>query len=322
MVFLFDGARVRSHLFTFDIYKRVSGLQHHHFYTMDMDDLHESFEGAYDRNLLENELPMVEADNIDDDLGIDQTIKLKKTFTRAKIEDDRLLNRPNGIPYIIKNHQKVSRIMKRNDKFLAKNLSKDPKMSSSRKKVLKYENAYKNLESVLEFYQLWCHGLFPKAKFKDCVHLVRAFGAKPGPLKIYRQGLIKTALDNYKREHGIIVESSDPVPKNSDIYVDNDQENSNEEELYGNPTNNDLSDHEFDFMNGGLFVRDEDEEPVLPAAKVSVDKAPELEDSFSDELEQALHKDSEQDIPEQFPDLDDIEESYDAELEVMRDWEN
>lgn len=297
------------------------------FYTMDMDDLHESFEGVYDRNVLENEQPIAE-DQIDDELGIDQTIKLKKTYTRAKIEDDRLLNRPIGIPYIINNHQKVSRIMKRNDKLLAKNLSKDPKMSSSRRKVLKYENAYKNLESVLEFYQLWCHGLFPKAKFKDCVYLVRAFGARPGPLKIYRHGLIETALNNYKREHGIIVESSaDTVPKNSDIYANNDEDNNSEEELYGNPTNNDVSDHEFDFMNGGLFVRDDDIEPqtvpLLPS-EASVEKGPELDDPFSDDndIEDALHKSGEQDISEQFPDLDDIEESYDAELEVMRDWEN
>lgn len=310
---------------------------------MDMDDLHESFEAQYAQDI-ENE-PVVVEDQIDDELGIDQTIKLKKSYKRAKIEDDRLLNRPNGLPYVIKNHSKVSRIMKRNDKILAKNLSKDPSMSSSRKKVLKYENEYKNLEAVLEFYQLWCHGLFPKANFKDCIHLLRSFGMKPGPLKIYRQGLMKTALDNYRRDHGIIVEEpNDPIPKNSDIYVNNDEQNPanySDEELYGNPTNNDGSDHEFDFMNQGLFVREDEDQPAADITeKLPIDSIPsnppksddvainppESDDPFSDddELDLALNKSSQkqEEIPEDFPDPDDIEETYDAELEVMRDWEN
>lgn len=229
---------------------------------------------------------------IDDDLGIDQTIKLaNKQRKQAKIDDDRLLNRANGIPYIIKNYSKVNRIIKNHDKQLNKTLINSKNLSSSQKKSLKIENEFKNFESILQFYQLWCHGLFPKANFKDCISMIRNFGNKPNALKIYRRSLIDKALDDYKREHGIIVESEMPIPINNDVYVDGSTNhnisdddddlyttpsinksngNDKEEDIHNNDTNNpdenEDNDSYFAFMNVGklprnkLFIADDDDD--------------------------------------------------------------
>lgn len=115
-------------------------------------------------------------DESTDLLGLDQPLKLVSRAKIAKIDDERMLTNPNGIKYIAKNYSKVNRIIKKNDLKLSQKIAKSSNLTSSAQRRLKYENEYNNLSSILQFYQLWCHGLFPKANFKDCLKLIRVYG--------------------------------------------------------------------------------------------------------------------------------------------------
>ena len=68
------------------------------------------------------------------------------------------------------------------------------------------------MSSVLQFYQLWCHGLFPKATFKDCIHLIRALGARSPQLRLYRRELIAAELHKLKVAKGIIADENQDAP--------------------------------------------------------------------------------------------------------------
>ena len=124
-------------------------------------------------------------------LGLDKPIKLKTRAKIAKVDNQRIFNH-NGIPLLVKTHSKLLRTLKKNDK----NFYSEPRSSIS--KSQKFEHEYENLSSVLQFYQLWCHGLFPKATFKDCIHLIRALGARSPQLRLYRRELIAAELHKLK----------------------------------------------------------------------------------------------------------------------------
>lgn len=282
-----------------------------------------------------------------DDLGLDDTIKIaSKQRKRAKIDDDRLLNRPAGLPSLIKHYKKVSRTFERNDKKTAKAIGKASLASS--KKALKLAGEYRNLETVLQFYQMWCHGLFPKATFQDCIHLLRAQGAKPGVLRVYRRGLIDQEITKYKRDHGMIVESE--LAQDNDVYAVSEPIETRaggEAEDDDNVDNDDF----FSFMTkrNGLFVDsdDEDDDPTTEAgaeapanpnesteaakAPAAPDKSTEAgaspaapheseEDPFSDDDDMYAALGTQPSIPpaqpDEFPDEADL---FDAEEEVMRE---
>ena len=106
----------------------------------------------------------------------------------------------------MKTHSKLLRTLKKNDK----NFYSEPRSSIS--KSQKFEHEYENLSSVLQFYQLWCHGLFPKATFKDCIHLIRALGARSPQLRLYRRELIAAELHKLKVAKGIIADENQDAP--------------------------------------------------------------------------------------------------------------
>lgn len=203
-----------------------------------------------DQNRMNDPPRPTETDDQDELLGLDQQLKISKRAKVAKLDQERLMGK-TGISYIVKNHQKVNRIIKKNDKRL-----------KPKSKQEKYEHESQNLASVLQFYQLWCHTLFPKANFRDCLQLIRAASKRSPGLRIYRRELLDREIYKLKVEKGVI---DVPEPENA-IDVPQHQNNNYHDE-HGDE-NNEASneqynvDDDFSFMNRGnaLFVGNEDEE--------------------------------------------------------------
>ncbi|CAI5757733.1 unnamed protein product [Candida verbasci] len=149
----------------------------------------------------------------DDILGLDKQIKLKPRKKVAKLDNDRIFSQ-NGLPYIIKNHSKLIRTIQKNDKSFKKEQQRYPNKFTKQHKL---DHEYNNLVSILQFYQLWCHGLFPQAAFKDCIHLIRILGSKSPQLRQYRHQLIEQELYKIKVSKGIIDENAN-VNENNDIF--------------------------------------------------------------------------------------------------------
>lgn len=157
----------------------------------------------------------------DDVLGLDQPIKLTSRRKVSKIDLEGLMDKQKGLPFVISSYKKPMRVMERNDQKLSTKLQKKD-LSSSQRKRLRYDNASANLQAVLQYYQLWCHGLLPKAKFKDCIYLLRAFGGRDAALKKYRRTLIETEINKKKEQMGLTVAEPIPTELNGDIFSDDD----------------------------------------------------------------------------------------------------
>ncbi|KAG7661362.1 CSM3 [[Candida] subhashii] len=140
----------------------------------------------------------------DDVLGLDQPLKLKKRIQIARMDNQRIFNSQKGLPYIVKNYPKLIRTIQKNDKTFQQKAVRNTVSRSE-----KFEHEYNNLLSVLQFYQLWCHGLFPKATFKDCIHLIRGLGSKSPQLRLYRRELIEAELAKLRVEKGIVDPSNE-----------------------------------------------------------------------------------------------------------------
>ncbi|CAK7892589.1 chromosome segregation in meiosis protein 3 [[Candida] anglica] len=227
----------------------------------------EDFQSVEDRN--EGTRGPSDKENNDDILGLEKPIKLTHRIKIAKIDDDRILNKPNGIAEIVKNHNRVNRIIKRNDSKLASKLS--TASSSSMKKKLKFQNEFDNLSSVLQFYQLWCHGIFPKANFKDCLKLMRAYGAKSSRMKLYRRELLDQEINKLKQANGMFVEGESSVPHA--MQDDEPQQEEDDASIIAQPlatvsgtTAEPEEDDDWSFMNtstrgrNALFLDDDDDD--------------------------------------------------------------
>ena len=121
---------------------------------------------------------------------------------------------------------------------------------------------------MLQFYQLWCHGLFPKAKFKDCLQLLRSFGSKSGQLKLYRRELIEQELRKLKESKGIMDTESMEIPETQNQQNEPLPDNQGPEGIH------DIADDDWSFMNtnqsNGLFVGEDDDlyhTPTTPPAE-------------------------------------------------------
>ncbi|CUM65125.1 uncharacterized protein PRCAT00002752001 [Priceomyces carsonii] len=309
--------------------------------------LHETRPTAKETETALEEPP--EQDENDDFLGLDKQIKLSTRSKIAKVDNERIFDKQRGIPYVIKNHKKLSHRMKKNDKTLAKTLSNNSHYSTKQIRRLKIENEFTNLESVIQFYQLWCHGLFPKARFRDCLRLVRSLGVKSSSLKLYRKEMIELEIRKLKTEKGLVdeverepLESELPEqPNGPESPIDNPESNLN--------TNNDNDDDDWSFMNrknyksNDLFVGDgydDSDSGELygePQDKEMTTKNPDdesrifqdhqqeeknAEDGFSDDNDlvfpdtHTIDAKGEQEYPEEF----DMEDDY--ELEIMREMDS
>ncbi|SCU91272.1 LAMI_0E05314g1_1 [Lachancea mirantina] len=87
---------------------------------------------------------------------------------QVKLTSEKLLS-ARGLPHVAKHAPKHARI-------------------SSRK------SAYENLCHFLQFYQLWAHDLYPKAKFRDFVSLCDTLGRTDRPLREYRLQLLQAEM--------------------------------------------------------------------------------------------------------------------------------
>ncbi|EGW33076.1 uncharacterized protein SPAPADRAFT_60387 [Spathaspora passalidarum NRRL Y-27907] len=197
------------------------------------------------------------ANDAEDVLGLDQPLKLKKRAKIARIDNQRIFS-SHGIPYIVKNHSQLSRTISRNDRHFMK---KYPLASKSQK----LDHEYNNLVSVLQFYQLWCHGLFPKANFRDCIQLIRGLGGKSPQLKLYRRQLMEAELNKLRVEKGII----DNVPEDIDVDASLSEVNQPVDASATGETSVQANvgdeDDDWDFMNvaaprNRLFVGDDDDD--------------------------------------------------------------
>ncbi|CAI4035525.1 hypothetical protein SMKI_13G1740 [Saccharomyces mikatae IFO 1815] len=95
-------------------------------------------------------------------------IVTKRRRPQVKLTAEKLLS-DKGLPYILKNAHKRIRI-------------------SSRK------NSYDNLSGIIQFYQLWAHELFPKAKFKDFMKICQTMGKTDPVLREYRVSLFRDEM--------------------------------------------------------------------------------------------------------------------------------
>ncbi|AGO10553.1 AaceriABR100Wp [[Ashbya] aceris (nom. inval.)] len=114
-------------------------------------------------------------------------IQVRKTRTVVKLDYEKLVSK-KGLPYVLKNAPKHARISKRRD-------------------------TYGNLCHILQFYQLWAHELYPKAKFKDFVSLCDRLGKTDRLLRAYRMQLIREEL-------GLAVEGDNFPPESTREQAD------------------------------------------------------------------------------------------------------
>lgn len=291
-------------------------------------------------------------DEAADVLGLDQEIKLVKRVKTARLDNERVFHPQTGLNYILKHHISLSNTIKKNDKKFAKRYG-----SSAPTRAAKYDHEFENLSTILQFYQLWCHGLFPKANFRDCIQLLRKLGAKSPQLRLYRRELIEKELEKLKIAKGIIIENdeTDTYNQNDVIVNDNDDDsNRNDNENIAAPEPGETEetpviDDDWGFMNvpkrsNGLFVGLDDDEdddlyttPSIPIQRPqlqSVDRTTEIEppqlQQMSDETTeieapdlQSVNEDTNNVSDDPFSDDDDInnilEEEPPNEEDIMED---
>lgn len=101
-----------------------------------------------------------------DVLGVDEEVVIKKRRVMVKLDEDKLMS-ARGIPYL----QAKAKTK------LFPHLKKDK------------GNELRNLNKILQFYQLWAHGLYPRANFQDFIQMARSTGKRPR-MKMMRQSWI------------------------------------------------------------------------------------------------------------------------------------
>lgn len=103
------------------------------------------------------------------------TAPLKRRRPQVKLTAERLIGE-KGLPYVMKNAPKRVRISKR-------------------------RNAHDNLSHIVQFYQLWAHELFPKARFNDFIKLCQSLGKNDKLLREYRKNLYREELLGGSERH-------------------------------------------------------------------------------------------------------------------------
>lgn len=119
------------------------------------------------------------------------TDTLRKRRVQVKLTAERLLSE-KGLPYLLKHGPKRVRI--------------------SRKR----KSAYNNLSHIIQFYQLWAHELFPKAKFKDFLKLCHTLGKSDKVLREYRTNLYRYEMGTRTIPEGTEQSKDDNVLEDED----------------------------------------------------------------------------------------------------------
>lgn len=269
-----------------------------------------------------------------DNLGLDKPIKLGRVSRVPKITDELLFDRVRGLPHVISNYQKVARTIRKNDKALAQKAKKS--LSKNALRTLKVDTEVQNLELVLQFYQLWCHGLFPRATFTDCTQMVRKY--KSTRIRMYRRELIDQEMHRQRVEKGIITEEAENA-SDDDLYdapltgiAAADVEEANSQAA---PAVEEDDEDDWGFLSvrrrpNGLFIG-EDEEDADNGEKGGAEKVSGIYTAGreTDGKEVPVDLNTLRPIPadtsqEEYPDIpdsvheEDFDGKYDDELEIMR----
>ncbi|QLL34217.1 hypothetical protein HG536_0G00740 [Torulaspora globosa] len=122
----------------------------------------------------ENETPIeTEKGSTNSETLVDPTLvdptavvgSLRRRTPQIKLTAERLVGE-RGLPYVMKHAPKAIRISKK-------------------------RNAHDNLSHIIQFYQLWAHDLFPKARFGDFIRLCHSLGKSDKMLREYRKNLYR-----------------------------------------------------------------------------------------------------------------------------------
>lgn len=108
----------------------------------------------------------VETESLLDPTLVDPTAvvgSLKRRRPQVKLTGELLVGE-RGLPYVMKHAPRRIRISKR-------------------------RTAHDNLSHIIQFYQLWAHDLFPKARFDDFVKLCQSLGKSDKILREYRKNV-------------------------------------------------------------------------------------------------------------------------------------
>lgn len=162
---------------------------------------------------------------VDPTIADPTAIVTKKRRPQVKLTAEKLLS-DKGLPYVLKNAHKRIRI-------------------SSKK------NSYDNLSNIIQFYQLWAHELFPKAKFKDFMKICQTVGKTDPVLREYRVSLFRDEMgmsfDVGTRESGQDLEGQSPmVEEHADSFSTQDKsdvnghdhDNDEDDDIYHLSSNN------------------------------------------------------------------------------------
>lgn len=184
-------------------------------------------------------------------LGLDEEVVIKKKRVVARLDEERLLEPRRGVPKLIQ-------------------LSRERPLH----KTLRGKgHTVADMGKVLERYQFWCHEMFPKAKFRDALTMIRKVG-NTKRMKMERRRFIDDLLPK-----PIEVEDGDE---------DFDFGSDNEEAQPVNDPDKQLS------ASQALFL-DDDEDPAEPPAPISK-TATATQDDHPDDAPPPYFEDEEDDL--------------------------
>lgn len=251
-----------------------------------------------------------------DTLGLDKPIKLGRPLRIPKLTDEVLLENNRGLPQITQNYRKLLKAFKVNDRRYTE---KSKSLSKSAAQQLKVATETENLKKVLLFYQLWCHGLFPRANFEDCLRILR--NHKSSVVRNYRRSLLDAEIRRLKIKKGIIVENGDSdsgLDPQIQLLASSDTATGGQDNTEYNQGAGDSDEDDWGFLSvnrrstNGLFIGDEDDaeenEPSATTGRAQLDD----EDVDFDDFD-------ENDFPLAAGHNDLPEDEHQAELDIMNE---
>ncbi|KAF8328693.1 replication fork protection component Swi3-domain-containing protein [Cantharellus anzutake] len=133
----------------------------------------------------------------------DEAPKAKKTRKIAKLDEDRLCG-PNGFPALIEHHRKFKPSGKGNENLMSCEA--------------------KDLQRLLQIYQLWSHKMYPRTQFRDSIERIE---------KLCRSRSMHSALSKWKDDLAPkpVIPSRDSSPVNEENIDDDDEDVSNSQHI-------------------------------------------------------------------------------------------
>lgn len=186
------------------------------------------------------DLGLGDDDNQDADvLGVDDEVVVKQRRVLIKLDEDKLMA-TRGIPYL---QTKVgSKLMPRLKKQKGSGL--------------------RDLSKILQFYQLWAHGLYPRANFQDFIQMARATGKKPR-IRMYRQQWISDEKSK----------SLDVVAQHEDDGAEVNQPDATMQDIPRNASEALRSRQSDLFVGGDDGYDDDDDEDLTMAVDLEIEQA-------------------------------------------------